>query len=76
MATYTLTCPDPECDTTFDVELSPEDLADGADTIKCPECGEEWEWEHDPETDTLELIDDSSDSDDDESLDDDPSEDE
>lgn len=56
MKTYTLTCPDPECKRTFTVQLEPVDLEDGGDPIECPKCEEEWEWEHDLEADTLELV--------------------
>jgi hypothetical protein len=56
MKTYTLICPDPECEHEFHYEADPAALADGGDLITCPECEEPWEWEYDAETDTLELL--------------------
>jgi hypothetical protein len=56
LKTYSLICPDIDCAEEFDIELSPAALADGGETIECPECGEEWEWEYDLDTDTLQLL--------------------
>jgi hypothetical protein len=54
--TFTLICPDPECEYEFTKELDPEtDLGEDGPCIECPECGEEWEWELD-EDGTLELV--------------------
>lgn len=62
LKTYSLICPDIDCAEEFDIELSPAAaLADGGETIECPECGEEWEWEYDPDTDILQLLGDEED---------------
>ena len=62
LKTYSLICPDIDCAEEFDIELSPAAaLADGGETIECPECGEEWEWEYDPDTDALQLLGDEED---------------
>jgi predicted Zn finger-like uncharacterized protein len=51
---YTLTCPD--CETVFTIDLSPEELGDDGDTITCPGCDLDQEWEYDEEAGTLTLI--------------------
>ena len=51
---YTLTCPD--CETVFTLDLSPAQLAEDGETITCPECDLDQEWEYDEETDTLTLL--------------------
>ena len=61
MKTYTLVCPDPDCAEEFDIELDPATLEDEGDLIECPSCLEEWEWEHDAETDALVLLPDEMD---------------
>ena len=54
--TYTVTCPDPQCATTFTHDADPKQLATGdGDLVTCQECGEAWEWDYDPNTDTLDL---------------------
>ena len=60
---YSLICPEIDCSTEFDVQLSPEALAEDGDLITCPACGEEWEWEYDAEADTLQLLADEDDLD-------------
>lgn len=59
---YDLECPG--CEEEFTVEYAPAQLADGGELIECPNCFNEWEWEYDPDTGTLELIDDTDESDD------------
>jgi len=63
LKTYELICPDINCASEFDVELSPAALADGGEPIECPDCGEEWEWEYHPDTDTLQLLGDEEEAD-------------
>jgi hypothetical protein len=73
MKTYTLTCPDPDCAESFDIELDPTTLTDEGELIECPECLEEWEWEYDAVTGILALLpdedEDEEDEDDDEAED-------
>ena len=47
---YTITCPDPECNTTFELEEVHFDaLYDIDEPIQCPSCCVEWDWEFDPD---------------------------
>jgi len=61
LKTYELECPG--CDEVFTIECAPAQLADGGELIECPACLTEWEWEYDPDADTLELLDDEEDGD-------------
>lgn len=63
--TYRLECPNPDCEEVFEVQLSLAALTDGGDCIVCPECGEEIEWEYDAASETLELIVEEDDEDED-----------
>jgi hypothetical protein len=56
LKTYTVTCPDPDCAGTFDIERDPETLGDDGELIECPFCFNEWEWEH--EAGIITLLDD------------------
>ena len=56
--TYTLTCPNPDCNEEWQHEADPAALEDGGDLIKCETCQEEWEWEYDAEADALVLLED------------------
>jgi hypothetical protein len=48
--TYEITCPDPECKTTFEMEESDFDEAyDNEEPIQCPVCEVEFEWDFDPD---------------------------
>jgi hypothetical protein len=63
--TYTLTCPDEDsCANEFQYEADPTTIGDGGELIRCPKCGEEWEWEYDFKADTLELLPDEEDEED------------
>jgi hypothetical protein len=54
--TYTVICPDPNCLEEFEIERDPMELARGdGELVECPACLDEWEWEYDQETDTLDL---------------------
>jgi hypothetical protein len=48
--TYTVTCPDPECKTTFELDAKTFDIAYAKDEpISCPGvCGLDYEWDYDP----------------------------
>ncbi len=46
---YTVTCPDPECKTTFEVDAETFDAAYQDDeALECPTCETEFEWDYDP----------------------------
>jgi hypothetical protein len=67
---YTLTCPDPDCNTTFELEDKDFDKIYEADDmdITCPACGQEFPWDYDPakpdgEEITLELCEDDEEDD-------------
>lgn len=68
--TYKLSCPDPLCNVAWDEEIDPtaegpEGLLDGQGApIECPECGEEWEWNYEAESDILTLLPDAAEEDD------------
>jgi len=68
MKTYTLTCPDEDCNEEFEIEADPLDLAKGEEAtqgpITCQTCLEEWEWSYDEEADALVLVPDEFDFDD------------
>lgn len=56
LKTYDVVCPDPDCAEEFEVERDPAELLSGdGDLIECPACLEEWEWDYDQESDTLDL---------------------
>ena len=63
LKTYDVTCPDENfCGQEFEVvDLDP---ATEEDCIECPHCGQQFDWEHDPVTDTITLILDESDEED------------
>ena len=46
---YTLTCPDPECATVFELPDADFDkIYESEDDITCTGCGCEWPWEYEP----------------------------
>jgi hypothetical protein len=68
LKTYDVTCPNPDCLEEFEVEMDPETEEE---YIDCPECGEGFDWDHDPVADTITLRLDEDDEDDDILMDDD-----
>ena len=54
LSTYDVVCPG--CDEEFQVQRAPVELAQGeGDLIECPGCVNQFEWDYDEDTDTLEL---------------------
>lgn len=48
--TYTITCPDPDCKTVFELEEADFDpLYEDAEPISCPGCEVGYEWTFDPD---------------------------
>jgi len=66
LKTFTLTCPDPECGKTFDLQVDIDALLASGDLIECPNCFEEWEWDLDDTTGVLVLLSDEDETGDDE----------
>jgi uncharacterized Zn-finger protein len=66
LKTYDVTCPDKLfCGAVFEVEMDP--LTE-EETVDCPHCGGEFDWVHEPETDTIILLWDGDDDDEDDAL--------
>lgn len=53
---YTLTCPDEDCGHEIKHEAEPATFLEGGDLIKCPKCGEEWEWDFAPDEDPALIL--------------------
>ena len=70
LKTYDVTCRD--CGEDLEVDLDPETEED---CIECPNCFHQFDWYHDPATDTITLRADEYDEDDDILMDDDEEED-
>ena len=46
---YTLTCPNPDCATVYELPDADFDRAyESGEDISCPDCGESWAWDYDP----------------------------
>jgi hypothetical protein len=66
--TYDVVCPG--CDEEFQIQRAPAELAQGeGDLLECPACFNEWEWDYEEPTDTLELCGDEDDEGEDDFLD-------